>query len=433
VKQHFYRNVSFVTLSILLAFIGRVRSGECDNWRSAHSGWIFCDDFETSTVNDYDGGWKQYMTYVDKSQNPSNVFSGNKSIQATISPGVNSSAGIYKYFPGQDNAVYARWYAKFDSNYNDQGMQHFVTLQGLDNSTPCGCPGCCANTRPLGNDRFLSGLEFTDLGGRLLRSRLYSYFFNQRNQSPGYRCCPKPLSSYAQTYEPPIPVTITKGAWHCMELMIRPNTPGKDDGAQKYWIDGVLVLDDSIASQPCGPYTSAITNECEQDDPLVDAYPDFFKNITPYSSIYPAEGFVWRTTAALKINNIWLEVFNHLASTNPGVNRVWFDNLVVSTSYIGPLAENTVLPMPGKTQHPDFRLNTLVMAGKIRFQIFASRSTTVKIGLYDGSGRIIARINKRANPGETVIAWKPSHPGSGIILYKAEAGGAASIIGKAAL
>jgi hypothetical protein len=308
---------------------------ECDNWQTKHPEWLFCDDFESSTVNNYDGGWKEYISYVSKSQNPQNVFAGNKSIQATITPGVNSAASLYKYFTGQDGDVYARWYAKFDSNYNDQGYQHFVTLQGLDTSKPCGCAGCCANTRPNGDDRFLSGLEFIDSGGTSLRSYLYSYFYNQRNPSTSYRCCPKPLSTWAKIYEPAVPVTINKGSWHVMELMMHPNTPGKDDGYQTYWIDGVLAMNITAARELCGPYTSSpYSTECETDDPTVDVYPNFYTNPPPYPTVYPAEGFIWRTTSNLKINNIWLQVYNHQAATNPGVNKVWFDNLVVSKNYI---------------------------------------------------------------------------------------------------
>lgn len=58
----------------------------------------------------------------------------------------------------------------------------------------------------------------------------------------------------------------------------------------------------------------------------------------------PFEGLRLRTDDALKINHLWLEHYvdegaqrqNKLKDPNP-VNRVWFDDIVVSTEYVGPI------------------------------------------------------------------------------------------------
>jgi len=58
----------------------------------------------------------------------------------------------------------------------------------------------------------------------------------------------------------------------------------------------------------------------------------------------PFEGFRWRTNDQLKINFFWLLHYvtenaarqNHVAKPNP-INRVWFDDIVVSTEYVGPI------------------------------------------------------------------------------------------------
>jgi len=56
----------------------------------------------------------------------------------------------------------------------------------------------------------------------------------------------------------------------------------------------------------------------------------------------PFEGFRWRTHADLKINFFWLLFY---VTENAGrqnrvtaekENRVWFDDIVVATEYIGP-------------------------------------------------------------------------------------------------
>lgn len=58
----------------------------------------------------------------------------------------------------------------------------------------------------------------------------------------------------------------------------------------------------------------------------------------------PFEGFAWRTSKDLKVNFFWLlfYVTEHAAHQNKVVNpnpiaRVWFDDIVVATQYIGPV------------------------------------------------------------------------------------------------
>jgi hypothetical protein len=75
-----------------------------------------------------------------------------------------------------------------------------------------------------------------------------------------------------------------------MEMMVACNTPGRDDGEQAAWLDGREVLHIS--------------------------------------------GLRWRDTEALKIHCFRLHLYIH---DSPSVNRVWFDNVALSTSYIGPM------------------------------------------------------------------------------------------------
>jgi hypothetical protein len=51
----------------------------------------------------------------------------------------------------------------------------------------------------------------------------------------------------------------------------------------------------------------------------------------------PFEGFRFRTVESLKVNYLWLYVY--LTTGTPGhTNRVWFDDVVVATEYIGTIA-----------------------------------------------------------------------------------------------
>jgi hypothetical protein len=58
----------------------------------------------------------------------------------------------------------------------------------------------------------------------------------------------------------------------------------------------------------------------------------------------PFEGLLLRKDDKLKINHLWLEHYvdpgaqrqNRVSNPNE-VNRIWFDDVVVSTQYIGPI------------------------------------------------------------------------------------------------
>jgi hypothetical protein len=51
----------------------------------------------------------------------------------------------------------------------------------------------------------------------------------------------------------------------------------------------------------------------------------------------PFEGFRWRTAKELNVNFVWLFVY----TSKPDGHRikVWFDDVVVATEYIGPIAK----------------------------------------------------------------------------------------------
>ena len=57
------------------------------------------------------------------------------------------------------------------------------------------------------------------------------------------------------------------------------------------------------------------------------------------------EGIQWGDTLALKINDFWLMLYVHESER---VNRVYFDEAVISREYTGPLgAETAVDDLPG--------------------------------------------------------------------------------------
>jgi hypothetical protein len=143
-------------------------------------------------------------------------------------------------------------------------------------------------------------------------------------------------SFYGNDFEPQQSMTARRGEWICVEAMVKMNSsPEISDGEQAFWIDGKLVAH-------FGPGT--VTGTWTRDIYRISA------------SGRPFEGFRWRTNPLVNINKLWLSHYvsgdafarsdryaaaNPAAIVNTQTNTVWFDDIVVSTEYIGPLRNST--------------------------------------------------------------------------------------------
>ena len=83
-------------------------------------------------------------------------------------------------------------------------------------------------------------------------------------------------------------IVVKRDRWYCLEHMIQANTPGETDGELAAWIDGKLYIH----------YT----------------------------------GFRWRTSDEVKLKRFDIGVYVHQATRD---NTVWYDDVVLSTGYIG--------------------------------------------------------------------------------------------------
>jgi hypothetical protein len=117
--------------------------------------------------------------------------------------------------------------------------------------------------------------------------------------------------------------SVDKDRWVCVEMMVKLNSPAHTDGEQAFWIDGRLWRADGQIVSHIGPGFPAgrWTGGWWSPDPTSET---------------GFEGFRWRTKRELTINYLWAYVYITKAQMGH-VSRVWFDNIVVATSYIGPL------------------------------------------------------------------------------------------------
>ncbi len=238
------------------------------------------------------------------------AYAGGQSLLMTHTGGGPNTVGLYRRLPTGHDTVYARFYVKFDTDCAP--IHHMGThLGGFNPSTPW--PQGGAGERPDGARRFTTGLEPY---GNDWRWGFYTYWHEMRRHGDGnYWGTP-----FLVGVDRP---EVRRGEWVCVEVMVKLNTLGERDGEQAFWIDGELWrADGQVVSHhgpgfPRGGWTGGWWA------PDADADTAF-------------EGFRWRTDAGLSVNYLWVYLYITRAAEGH-VSRVWFDQIVVATEYIGPI------------------------------------------------------------------------------------------------
>ena len=209
---------------------------------------------------------------------------GKRSLLVTAKLGENTGGHLFRRFQPGVEKMHARFYVKFapDCDY----IHHFVHIvaENPPTSWPTGGAGLC----PAGDKKFCTGLEPAGFNKRFPPPgawNFYTYWHQMKKSGDG--------NYWGNSFKPDTPAVPERGKWYCMEMMIQANTVGKADGRQAFWIDGRLTGDFG--------------------------------------------GFEWRTADSLKINAFWLMSYITDRWTTSKINRVWFDDVVVATEYIGPV------------------------------------------------------------------------------------------------
>lgn len=195
----------------------------------------------------------------------------------------------YEFAPPlpESDIVYVRWYRRYESGY--EWTQHKMPgVYARAEDQPRGTAG----ERPTGLDKYSCKL-FVDWNAQ---PAFYSYHPDQKGP-------------YGDHFKQNIgsPVILETERWYCFEMMLKSNTPGLHDGELKMWINGVLK--------------------------------GHVHNLR------------FRTSATLKINEFTHSAYVGGNWTSKRDQKLWDDNLVIATEYIGPLAgeevpESPVRPTP---------------------------------------------------------------------------------------
>lgn len=251
---------------------------------------IFQDDFETkASLEKYFEirGLKEGRAILETTATAARSGSGSIRFTAAANNGESSGAGATGWLGAEGfDRVHLRYYIRYAPDYDQGNLNHtggsLAAVSGSDRWQAMGMAGI----RPRGDDHFNSRFEpWCDWRrvkppGYLF---LYTYWMDMKKDPDGHYWGNMLAPAESARVVP------ERGRWFCLEHMILANTPGKADGQLAAWIDGKLYL-----------------------------------HFT---------GIRWRSDARVRIKRFDLGVYIHQAAKD---NTVWFDDVAISTGYIGP-------------------------------------------------------------------------------------------------
>ncbi len=295
-----------------------------DKGIGAHSAVIFATGFESAR----DGGMKRRRKGVEILKSPSIARTGEACAKITATRGDDTGGDlVYSWKKGVDRC-YLRFYCKIDKH--TVTPHHFVNMGGHMPTYKYRFGGGAGIRPPGGADgKFGTTIEPPNLD-RTAKGRkgwmFYSYWHEMRSwQSVDGASAGKPNAYYGNNFladdQRPF---VGRDKWICVEIMMQLNKIGQHDGEQAVWIDGKLVGHWG----PGYPKGSWIRDR-------------YVTSGTWNKKPGPFEGFSWRTDRRLQIQRVMLQWYVSARAAKPGKsdkNTVYFDNLVLATQYIGPLA-----------------------------------------------------------------------------------------------
>jgi hypothetical protein len=247
-------------------------------------GVVFADDFESGDL----GLWDQVDTRrYSVTDDPAHVASGEFALEGAISDDPDWGE-INKWFlPGLD-AAYLKFDVMFEDGFanlrGDGNGMHFASVAGNRVDDRWSSHGQ-AGIVPDGTDFFVTTVDPNHRYGdpSLEPFTFYTYY-------PDMTCC------YGNVFPQGDPVDLVGGRWYEVIVFVDAGSPGRADGRQTLWIDGVERID--------------------------------------------VAGIRWRDTDDLRINEI---AFVHYMPDPPQTQRIWVDDVSVTTGFPG---SSPVVPGP---------------------------------------------------------------------------------------
>jgi hypothetical protein len=263
---------------------------------------ILAHDFEgDSRVDDLRRAWDTVFhdDTIRITDEPRNVHRGRKALELTFPRREGDVGnGLMRRLAEERDVVFLRYYQKFDPDLDITGAGSFHNGGAIaahyhvdGRSTP--------GKRADGRNKFLIGYECTVYSKTPPPGHLTVYVYHpEQRHDYGDIFFPtgivQPNTSAPGNFGPSFVarpnVRPDLGHWYCYEFMVRANTPGRRDGRIACWLDGKLIAD--------------------------------FPNLR------------LRDVEGLKIDV--LSIGGYINPNKVRTNKLWFDDVVAATSYIGP-------------------------------------------------------------------------------------------------
>ena len=270
---------------------------------------IFVENFEEDSIDAMSSRWESVKNteIMSLSTDVPDVCGGKHSLLMTHIGGQVTGGHLYRRLQPDYEQLYVRFYVKFAQDCYP--IHHFVHLGGYNPATPW--PQGGAGIRPKGNERFTTGIEPY---GKHWRWDFYSYWMGMRSSPDKH--------SWGHDFVNDENLKVIRGQWVCVELMMKMNDPVTEkNGEQAFWIDGRPWKKD-------GQTISHLGKGFPRGKWVWDSF-------IPDPNGEPFEGFQWRSDKELNLNFLWILLY--ITDAPPGhVSKVWFDDIVVAKSYIGP-------------------------------------------------------------------------------------------------
>jgi len=261
---------------------------------------LFADDFESyANADGRYAKWDDVYHVVRIATESENVFAGSQSLELTSPQQTEElSNTVAKVLTEEQDVVFLRYYSKYESTFDITGSSHngggISAHYYVDGQAT---PGVPAN----GTNKFLISYEnWRDDSGTASPGELNIYIYHpEQRDNYGDHFFPDgtvlPFSSepgnFGDDFVPRPNVIPELDRWYCYEVMLQANTPGERDGRITCWLDGEVIAD--------------------------------FPNLR------------LRDIDTLTIDRFSLSL--HSRANPAGETKKWYDNVIVATSYIGPM------------------------------------------------------------------------------------------------
>jgi hypothetical protein len=246
---------------------------------------ILFTDFESEQWHKYfSGGKRKTVRVVNEDKERSFEPLQNKALQIKVLKGDHYGASIEFNFKdkmgSEPEEIYFRYYLRFGSDWNPRRGGKLPGIGGTYNRAGWG--GRPSN----GRNGWSARGQFKGQKEGKTPTGFYCYHADMRGRYGSAWIWQKDKLGYLEN-----------NRWYCIEQYVRMNTPEKNDGILRGWVDGKLAF--------------------EKTDVRMRDVPD------------------------LKIEFIWINIYHGGTWASDSDDHLFIDNVVIAKRYIGPMSPLT--------------------------------------------------------------------------------------------